>query len=200
MSDVDTAKVARALPWGNSIERWGIVQQVLHWTIAALVALQLVVGNFFLIFEEGKPPPPLLPLHVQVGTLIGTLMLVRVLWRLCHPVPPLPPTLNGAQRALARFSHGALYGLIFAQFVVGYFLEDTFGARVGILGLDLPSLIGEKQGVPVVFGKIHKWIGFAIVTILALHVAGALAHEFVFKDNVLRRMTPLKLRPGRDEG
>jgi cytochrome b561 len=124
-------------------------------------------------------------------------MLMRVLWRLWHPVPPLPSTLNRAQHALARFSHGALYGLIFAQFVVGYFLEDTFGARVGILGLDLPSLIGEKQGVPVVFGKIHRWIGYALVAVLCLHVLGALAHEFLFKDNVLRRMTPLPLREER---
>jgi len=181
-------------PLAHTAERWGVVHQILHWTIAALLIFQLVVGFFFMEFKDNKPPP-LLPVHVQVGTLIGLLMIVRVVWRVFNPVPPLPPTLNAAQRALARLSHAALYMLILLQVGIGYLLEDTFGARVGLLGVNLPSLFGEQPGaVPVLFGKLHRGVAFGILFVLALHVAGALFHEFVARDNVLRRMTPLRLR------
>jgi cytochrome b561 len=89
-----------------------------------------------------------------------------------------------------------LYVLLLAQFVVGYLLEDTFGARVHLFGLKLPLFIGETKGWPNFFGFIHRWIGYALVLVVGLHVAGALAHELWFRDNVLRRMTPLPLRPG----
>jgi cytochrome b561 len=188
--------MAERIPWANTEERWGRVHQLLHWTIAALILFQLVVGFFFMEFKDNKPPP-MLPVHVQVGVLIALLMTVRVVWRVLNPVPPLPPTLNRAQRALARFSHAGLYMLVLLQVCVGYLLEDTFGARVGLFGVNLPSLFGEKQNVPNVFGKIHLWVAWGIVGLLVLHVTGALFHELVARDNVLRRMTPLRFRETR---
>jgi cytochrome b561 len=194
---VTPAAPSGAIAWGNTATRWGIVQQLFHWGVVALVLFQLVIGNFFLVFEEGKPPPPLLPLHVSCGVLIGLLMIARLFWRQRGPVPELPATLSAAQKALAHATHTLLYVLLITQFVVGYFLEDTFGARVHLFGLPLPLFVGETKGWPNLFGAIHKWIGYAIVAVIGLHVAGALAHEFFFKDNVLRRMTPLPLRDER---
>jgi cytochrome b561 len=189
---------ARSSPAGDSIlpgaiQRWSPIHQLFHWGIAALIATQLVVGLFFLEFKDNKEPP-LLPFHVSLGVLIGLLMIGRLLWRLGNPVLPLPDTLSSTQKRLARATHRALYALVIAQFVVGYFLEDTFGSRVHLFGLNLPVIVGEVKWWPKLFGVIHKWIGYSILAVLALHVAGALAHEFWFRDNVLRRMTPLRLR------
>jgi cytochrome b561 len=173
--------------------RWSPVHQIFHWGIAALIATQLVIGLFFLEFKDNQEPP-LLPLHVSLGVLIGLLMIARLIWRLRNPVLPLPDALSSAQKRLARATHGALYALVITQFVVGYFLEDTFGSRVHLFGLNLPVIVGEVKGWPKVFGIIHAWIGYSILAVLALHIAGALAHEFWFRDNVLRRMTPLRFR------
>ena len=179
---------AEAIP-----ERWSGVHQLFHWAVAALVVFQLVVGNFFMEFKDHQQPP-LLPLHVSVGVLVGLLMLARLVWRLGHPVLPPPETLSPLQLRLARATHASLYVLLLAQFVVGYLLEDTFGARVHLFGLPLPLFVGETKGWPNLFGAIHRWIGYAIVAVLALHIAGALVHELWFGDNVLRRMTPFRFR------
>jgi cytochrome b561 len=175
-------------------KRWSGVHQLLHWAVAALVVSQLVVGFFFMEFKDNQQPP-LLPLHVSLGVLVGLLMLGRLAWRLGHAVPALPDTLTPLQKRLARATHVTLYTLLLAQFVVGYLLEDTFGARVHLFGLPLPLFVGETKGWPNLFGAIHRWIGYALVAVLALHVAGALVHEFWFRDNVLRRMTPFRFRP-----
>jgi cytochrome b561 len=181
---------------GRVPERWSGVHQLFHWSVAALVVFQLVLGNFFMEFKDHQQPP-LLPLHVSIGVLIGLLMLGRLAWRLAHPVPPLPETLSPAQQRLARATHASLYALLLAQFVVGYLLEDTFGARVHLFGLPLPLFVGDTKGWPNLFGAIHRWIGYALVLVIALHFAGALMHEFWFRDNVLRRMTPFRFRAPR---
>jgi cytochrome b561 len=177
----------------GATERWSAVHQLFHWTIAALIAAQLVIGFFFLEFKDDQPPP-LLPLHASLGVLTGLLMLARLAWRLNHRVLPLPDTLTPLQKRLARGTHVALYVLVIAQFVVGYFLEDTFGTQVHLFFIPLPVIVGEVKGWPNFFAAIHQWVGYAIVAVLALHIIGALAHELWFRDNVLRRMTPLRLR------
>jgi cytochrome b561 len=187
------AASAERQPASGSILRWSPIHQLFHWGIAALISTQLVIGLFFLEFKDNKEPP-LLPLHVSLGVLIGLLMIARLLWRLGHPVLPLPETLTPTQKRLAWGTHRALYGLVIAQFIVGYFLEDTFGSRVHLFGLNFPVIVGEVKGWPKVFGFIHACIGYAILTVLALHITGALAHEFWFRDNILRRMTPLRFR------
>jgi cytochrome b561 len=173
--------------------RWSPIHQFFHWVVAALVLFQVVVGFFFLEFKDDKPPP-LLPLHASVGVLIGLLMLARLLWRRTHTVLPLPETMPPWQRRVAMATHTALYALIITQAVVGYFLEDTFGTQVHLFGLPLPVIVGEVKFWPKVFGVIHKWIGIAIVTLLIVHVLAALRHEFLLRDNILRRMTPLRFR------
>jgi cytochrome b561 len=176
--------------------RWSSVQQLLHWIVAALVLFQLVVGLFFLEFKDDQPPP-LLPLHASVGVTIGILTLALLASRLMKGRPPLPDDISPGLNRLARATHAVLYALLLAQFVVGYLLEDTFGTRVHLFGLPLPVFIGETKGLPNLFGTIHRWIGYGLVAVVGLHLAGALAHEFRFRDNVLRRMTPL---PFRDTG
>jgi cytochrome b561 len=177
----------------GSMQRWSAVHQLFHWVIAALIVAQLVIGFFFLEFKDNQPPP-LLPLHASLGVLTGLLMIARLVWRLRHPVLPLPDTLTPFQKRLARATHLALYALVIAQFVVGYFLEDTFGTQVHLFFIPLPVIVGEVKGWPNFFAAIHQGIAYAILAVLALHVVAALAHEFWFRDNVLRRMTPLRLR------
>jgi cytochrome b561 len=208
-----TRSTARAAPWLDeampdhprsadapvlpaSTQRWSAVHQLFHWGIAALIVAQLVIGFFFLEFKDNQPPP-LLPLHASLGVLTGLLMLTRLVWRLRHPVLPLPDVLTPRLKRLATATHFALYALVITQFVVGYFLEDTFGTQVHLFFLPLPVIVGEVKGWPKVFGVIHQWIGYSIVAVLALHIAAALAHEFWFRDNVLRRMTPLRFRQTR---
>ena len=39
-------------------------------------------------------------------------------------------------------------------------------------------------------GELHTWLGYVLYVVLFLHVAGALKHEFIDRESVLRRMLP----------
>src|SRR5207248_11745497 len=51
----------------------------------------------------------------DLGITILGLALIRLMWRWANPTPPLPDTLRPYERALARFTHAALYFLLFAM-------------------------------------------------------------------------------------
>ena len=40
---------------------------------------------------------------------------------------------------------------------------------------------------------VHRWAGWAITALAALHIAAALQHYFILKDGVLQRMLPRAL-------
>lgn len=73
-------------------------------------------------------------------------------------------------------------------------MVNARGYAVQFLGWKLPFVIGKN-------GWLAEWIfyghltgGLFLVGLIVLHVAAALRHEIILKDNVLRRMTPLPLR------
>lgn len=158
----------------NTETSWGAVQQAIHWTVALLVVAQLAVGLIMAGGERGATPGWVFPTHVTLGVSILLLMLARLVWRTRNPVPASPATLKPSDQKLALGTHYAWYVLLILQPIGGILLALT--------GLG-------------VFFYLHLTGVAAIVLLISLHVAGALRHEFLLKDNTLRRMTPLPYRP-----
>jgi cytochrome b561 len=48
------------------------------------------------------------------------------------------------------------------------------------------------------FGTLHTWLGYALFALLALHIGGALKHEWLDRESVLRRMLPWNHGGNRD--
>lgn len=110
---------------------------------------------------------------------------MRLAWRSRHPVPAFPDDLTATQKSLSRVTHYGLYGVLLVQPITGYL---TWAGRVG----QFPFEEGSRFGF---FSVLHA-LGVALLIIFAsIHILAALRHEFVLRDNVLRRMTPLSRRP-----
>ena len=63
-------------------------------------------------------------------------------------------------------------------------------------GATLPAAMPPNEPLATVFAYGHLIIAALLILTIALHVAGALRHEFILRDNTLRRMTPLRPREG----
>jgi cytochrome b561 len=89
----------------NPLMRYGAVSQFLHWTIAALVIVQLVMGKAGLIDAEHSKTAAFM-WHGSLGVLVLALALalVRIVWILVKRPPAFPATLSRLGRISARWS------------------------------------------------------------------------------------------------
>ena len=185
-------------------KRYGAASVILHWTIAVLIVVQLCLGWYMNHFVPDHSPTQdrIQDIHVTVGLSILILVLVRIGVRLTHPAPPLPRTLHAWERGLARFTHWLFYILMLVMPLTGWALVSVRHEGIPFYGLAWPALpvldhLAKPEGRAI--GRVLKethitilvWIAVANI---ALHVAGALKHQFD-GNPVLWRMLPLLPRP-----
>lgn len=180
----------------NTARRWGSVTQTLHWLIVALIIVQVTLAWIADELPLGEKKLATLAYHKSVGLTIFALAIIRLAWRWLNPTPELPGTLKPYERALARFTHAALYVLLFAMPLSGWTMSSARGFPVSWFGfLQLPNLVPKSKPLYNALLDTHATLACALGVVVALHIAGALKHHFVLKDDVLRRMLPF---PGKD--
>ncbi len=180
-------------------ERYGPVAIFFHWTIALAILGMLVLGTVMVRVTPGSSLQfELYQLHKSVGIVVLVLSILRVLWRLTHPAPALPPTLKAWEAALARITHVGFYVLMLVLPFSGWMMvsASVWNFPTVIFGtftlphLPLLSTLSDKKPVEDALKEVHEWLAIAMFTLFLLHLAGALKHQFVLKDNTIGRMLP----------
>jgi cytochrome b561 len=185
----------------NSLLRYGNVAMTLHWLIAALVLVNLILGPIMTDLPRADPNRFMLyQLHKSVGLTVLTLSFVRLGWRLINPIPPLPRGMSPLLRFGARASHFALYFLITAIPLAGWSMvsSSSLGLPTLYFGLfswpniwflaELPA--STKVSNLELFKDTHALLAYVALGLASLHVLAALYHQFIRRDDVLRRMVP----------
>jgi cytochrome b561 len=97
-------------------------------------------------------------------------------------------------------AHGLLYVLIFLMPFSGWLHDSAWKDAIthpmqlfGLVSWPRISFIMNldpviKETLHDVFGAIHEWAGFTLYALFALHVAGALKHQWRDKQKELQRM------------
>jgi cytochrome b561 len=171
--------------------RYGAVAQTLHWLIAALVVTMFGLGWYMSDLPLGQRKFDLYQLHKSLGLTIFALVLVRLVWRLGHAPPPLPAGLPAWERAAARAAHALFYVLLLAQPLIGFVQSNAANFPLVVWGvLPLPALIGSDEALAETLVEVHELVARVLLVLILLHVAAALRHHFLLKDDVLRRMLP----------
>ena len=177
------------MPSADPGVRYTRTAMLLHWLIAILVIAQFAWGWWM----QGIPKQPVGPrvdafnLHKSVGMTILALMVVRMLWRIGHRPPPLPP-MPRWQATLARATHLALYALLVIQPLTGYLGSEFSGYPVKYFGMTLPAWAGKSVALKDLMSVVHLVTSWAIAAAVAVHVAGALKHVVIDRDGLLARM------------
>ena len=181
------------------------VAKALHWLIALAIVGQILLAWYMGSLADHSPArDAIMPFHISIGLTILLLSLTRLAWRLTHKPPPLPAGLPLWERTLARISHVLFYILMLGIPVLGWLLVSTHthGSAFGFWGAHVwPSLPGTAnlskaaahqigETVEPIHGGLLIW---AMIAVWALHVAGALKHQFD-GNPVLYRMVPF-LKP-----
>jgi cytochrome b561 len=175
----------------NTTHRWGWLSQFLHWLIVVLIVLQVTLGLLAEDLPSGVRKLGLLARHKSVGITILALVVLRLLWRWLNPTPALPPTLKTWEVSLARLTHVLLYVVLFAMPLSGWLMSSARGFPVSWFGFfQLPDLVSKDKPLYNALVSTHICLSYVLYAVVALHVAAALKHHFVLRDDVLRRMLP----------
>ncbi len=158
-----------------------------HWTIAALIIANLVIG----IFRDAFPPGSM-GVHKAIGISVLFLSIARLVWRWTHARPPLATHLRRWEVLLAELTHRAFYVLMIAVPLAGWLLVSASPKRrpLTFFGLfDIPYLpVARSAATDSLWQNAHEVLAFGILGLLALHVAGALKHQLIDRDRELARM------------
>ena len=169
--------------------RYGSVARGLHWLTAVLVLSAIPGGILLMRLPPGRTQDLVFDLHRSVGFVVLVLVVIRLLWRLGHPAPPLPASVPRWQGFAAGVVHWLLYGLLIVQPVIGWLATNAYGAAIPIFWLfHLPALIGKDEALSKILFGAHTAVGLILSGAVALHIAAALHHALVLKDGTLRRM------------
>ncbi len=108
-----------------------------------------------------------------------------------NPTPALPEDTPAWERAAARASHTLLYVLMIAMPLVGWVINSAANIPFSIFWLiPLPSVVAPDKHVAELAALVHLSLFILLASVLVVHVAAALRHHFVKKNDLLVRMLP----------
>jgi cytochrome b561 len=168
---------------------YGGVAKSLHWLIMLLLVVQFALAWTMPEIHRGTRPETLINLHLSVGTLILLMALLRLAWRVSHPVPLVTDNVPRWQHRSAQASHGLLYLLLLLMPLLGWANASARGWTIDFFGVAaLPPLLPQNSPLGRELGDVHIWTSYVLLGLVGLHVAAALYHHFWLGDRVLRRM------------
>jgi cytochrome b561 len=167
---------------------YGLVAKLLHWLIFLLIAAQYAIGSIMPHIGRKTVDEGWVSWHFSVGAAILFFIVIRLGWRLLHPVP-LIPTMAPWERTLSGFTHWTLYILVLAMTLLGWAATNSRGWDVRLFGIvTLPQLAPKGSAWGHECGDIHNVLVYVLLGFILAHVAAALYHHFIKHDQVVGRM------------
>jgi cytochrome b561 len=163
----------------------------LHWLIFALIACGFTLAVYMVDLPLSPSKLRYYAWHKWIGITVFLLALARLAWRLTHCAPALPPAMPAWQRRTAIASHVLLYALIVVIPLTGWLYSSAAGLPTVYFGvIQLPDLLPRDKTLAGQLKWVHITLNYTMLVLVVVHVAAALRHHFIARDDVLRRMLP----------
>ncbi|OJX28809.1 MAG: cytochrome b [Burkholderiales bacterium 68-12] len=167
----------------------------LHWLLALMLVAMFGVGVYMVDLPVSPQRLKLYNWHKWAGIAVLALSLVRLLWRLARPAPPLPASvlqaMPGWQRQAHQATHVLMYLLFFAVPLAGWAYSSAAGFPVVWFGrIALPDFVPVSKALADAFQLAHSVLAMSLALLVLAHVAAALKHHWVDRDGLLARMLP----------
>lgn len=186
---------------GSSVKRYSGVAIVFHWAIAILI-----LANFPIAWTMGDRNTDkstafaLFQLHKSIGLLVLVLSVGRLLWRVQNPPPALPSNMRSWERTLSQAVHILFYVVMVGTPLLGWMMVSASPTGIPTLFFGLfhwphitplaDAALSAKKEMHETLESAHGLFAWIILALLAMHVGGALKHQFIDKEHYLVRMLP----------
>lgn len=175
--------------WRNTDRCWGAPARLMHWLVAALVLVQCVLGAMAVAWPLSPVKLDLFVWHKSTGMLVLVLVLMRAGWRVVNVTPALPAETPALERHAARATHLLLYAVLVLLPLSGWVAGAAANVPFRVFRvIPLPMPVAPDEALAALANAVHAALVAALAMLLTAHVAGALRHHFVLRDDVLLRM------------
>ncbi|MBU0621552.1 MAG: cytochrome b/b6 domain-containing protein [Gammaproteobacteria bacterium] len=156
----------------------------MHWLIFLLVVAAFFLGHEVEEMQDTTQKLAMYPYHFILGNLVFLLVLVRIYFRKMDG-EPAPANANPLLNKLASLTHVLLNLSLIAVAISGFVTVATSGL-VDAFKTNDPDLVPDFHEVAA--KEFHELFIGVLVLLVAIHVVATLYHQFVVKDNLLRRI------------
>ena len=175
----------------SDIRKYGIIAQGFHWLVALLLVGLLTTNALRSGSAEGSDAFMFwLGLHMSFGILVFGLTFARIFWAKIAPPPEL---LDAPQWSVlaAKAAHMLLNLSTLVIPIFGYLRVASKDVPANFFGTPVPSLVGDQPWLHHVMEILHgSPMAIYLLSLVGLHIAAALWHQYVRKDHALERMLP----------
>ena len=162
---------------------------LLHWLTAALILVTVPLGALLGDMPRVQATFKYYSIHKWLGVTLFVLTCVRLVLRWRYPPPPLPVSMPVWQQRLSTLVHALLYTLLLALPLVGWVASTAGGCPLELFTvLPQPAPVDKSTALSELLSGVHSVLAWTLVTLLALHLAAVLKHQFFDRDHVLARM------------
>jgi cytochrome b561 len=180
--------------------RYGTTAKVFHWLVVALLIVQFPLGWFMPHIHHGMKSGDAMTFHISFGITILAIIVLRLFWRVTHPVAPAT-SLPAWQQLISEAVHWLLYVLVFATTMTGWVFASERGWSISLFfAAPLPTLPIEGSLLARSIENWHRTMEWSLFLVIGAHVAAAMAHTFIFRDRIMQRMLPEKSTVLRTKG
>lgn len=159
---------------------------IAHWLTVVLLAAAWLLGDSLSdARHEGSATVAGYLIHALIGLAVLLLTLMRFVFRRKDGVPA--PLGVSMMDRVATGVHHLLYTLLVLIPLSGMLTILT--SKVGSALLAGDATLLPKKFTGVFAHDVHELLLDALLVVLALHVLGALKHQFISKDNLMSRMS-----------
>ncbi|MFT3848581.1 MAG: cytochrome b/b6 domain-containing protein [Propionivibrio sp.] len=168
-------------------KRHHLLIRVLHWLVAFLIIAALIMSALVMPTIPADSPELVdsLRRHMSAGLLVFVLTLLRFVMRRKAKKPPVLSSGMPWADWLARATHRVFDVLILTMIASGVGMALA-GGLFPVVFEGVGRLPADLDALPL--HAIHRYAAIALFALLALHVAGALFHQFILRDHLLSRM------------
>ncbi len=168
--------------------RYDGISILLHWLTALLIVVLWTLGQTIDWFPRGAPKIDARSTHIVLGATLGVVIIVRLLWR-GSAGRRLPLARADWLGVTAKVVHYGLYLLVVVTVVLGI-LNAWQRGDVLFNVYTIPTLVPGDHALRRTLQGLHGDFADIVLILAGLHAAAALAHHYLLRDRVLRRMLP----------
>lgn len=192
-----TQEIQTTQPLANTSERYGLIAQSFHWITAILILSLLVLGVFMTKLPQATAGEIdtkvwFFSLHKTLGVTVFAVALLRVLWALISVKPkPLHPS-----QKLETFGAETVHWILYVAILLAPLTGLTHhAATTGFAPIWWPfsqklPFVPQNEFLAEATGLAHWALALLMGLSIAAHIAGALKHFVIDRDQTLQRMIP----------